>query len=76
MAFDHADAQIQFIMLDPYHTVPLVQQQHGKPTYFASFKTVDRLGTFKMKLNYTRKGYNTLDIVTKVLMNNRKLSHR
>ena len=66
-SLDNADAQMEFILLDPYYRVNLVQQQKGKPTYNATIKTPDRLGVFQFKVNYTRKGFNYLTSTTKVL---------
>ncbi len=64
--FDDADAQLEFVMIDPYYRIPLVQQEKGKPTYSATFQTPDRLGVFKFQINYTRKGYTSLSTTTKV----------
>lgn len=69
IAFDNADAQLEFVMLDPYYRIPLVQQQIGKPTYKTALRTPDRLGVFHFKVNYTRRGYTSLDVTTKVIIN-------
>lgn len=65
-AFDNADAQIEFAMIDPYYRVPLIQVKKGEPTYKTAFTTPDRLGVFQFKLNYTRNGYTTVEVSTKV----------
>ena len=66
VAYNNAEAQLEFQMLDPYYRIPLVQVAQGKPTYKATLKTPDRLGVFQFKINYTRKGYTSLDLSTKV----------
>lgn len=66
IAFNDADAQLEFVMIDPYYRVPLIQAEKDKPGYSATFKTPDKLGVFHFKINYTRKGYTSLDVSTKV----------
>jgi len=67
-AFDDADAQLEFVMLDPYFRIPLTQKEKGKPTYQANLKTPDRFGVFQFKVNYTRNGYTTVQTATKVFL--------
>lgn len=66
IAFNDADPQLEFVMLDPYYRVSLLQSQKNKPDYTSTFITPDKLGVFQFKLNYTRKGYTSLDVATKV----------
>lgn len=68
-SFDYADPQLEFVMIDPYYRIPLPQEKIGKPTYKATFRTPDRLGVFHFKVNYTRKGFTSLNIATKVKQN-------
>jgi oligosaccharyltransferase complex subunit beta len=66
IAFNDANAQLEFVMLDPYYRISLIQQEYKKPTYIAKFKTPDKYGIFQFKINYTRKGYSYLDLRTQV----------
>jgi len=66
MTFNNADAQLEFVMIDPYYRITLPQEKVGYPTYKVSLRTPDRLGVFHFKVNYTRKGYTTLNVATKV----------
>jgi hypothetical protein len=66
IAFDDADAQLEFVMIDPYYRIPLHQKAAGKPTYEAQLKTPDKLGVFHFAVNYTRNGFTSLDMKTKV----------
>ncbi|MDR3734319.1 MAG: hypothetical protein P4L10_02160 [Acidobacteriaceae bacterium] len=75
-AFDNAEAQLEFTMLDPYYRVPLVQTARGNPTYTAELRAPDRFGVFQFKINYTRKGYTSLDVATKVTAYAKNPSYR
>jgi len=63
--FKAKDVQLQFIMLDPYYTVPL-SQQGETPVYAVDFHVPDRLGIFKFQVAYSRYGYTYINEETKV----------
>lgn len=70
IAFNDADIQLEFKMLDPYYRIPLTQVEKNEPNYSVTFVTPDKLGVFHFKINYTRKGYTSLDVTTKVIIYN------
>eukprot|EP00826_Nyctotherus_ovalis_P062726 TRINITY_DN9125_c0_g2_i8.p2 TRINITY_DN9125_c0_g2~~TRINITY_DN9125_c0_g2_i8.p2 ORF type:complete len:302 (-),score=90.73 TRINITY_DN9125_c0_g2_i8:41-946(-) len=43
-SFNNADAQLEFVMIDPYYRIPLSQSKAGQPTYRGALRTPDRLG--------------------------------
>ena len=64
--FKSEEIQLQFIMLDPYYLINLKQEGPNSPTYFAEFRTPDRLGVYKFDVKHWRFGYSFIDQVIEV----------
>ena len=72
-AYSADDIQLQFRMLDPYYQVLLERvEQPGSPdydqtaTYKYGFRTPERLGIFKFKIQHWRYGYSFLEVEEEV----------
>ena len=58
------DIQLEFIMLEPYYSVLLSQEETGNDsvaTYSYKFRVPQRLGIFRFVINYWRYGLTFLD---------------
>ena len=58
------DIQLEFIMLEPYYSVLLSQEETGSDsvaTYSYKFRVPQRLGIFRFVINYWRYGLTFLD---------------
>lgn len=52
---------LQFIMLEPYYSVPLEQDTNQVGTYFYNFRVPQRLGVFRFVVDYKHHGMTYLD---------------
>jgi len=54
------DAQLEFVMLDPYWRIPLVPEPNQPNALSATFNAPDQHGVFTLSLDYRRAGYSFL----------------
>jgi len=59
--FKADDLDLQFIMLEPYYSVPLEKDIKNEGTYFYNFRVPQRLGVFRFVVDYKHHGMTYLD---------------